>query len=84
MTSCSGCNSNNNDTGAAGAEFEANEPKVVCLDDPGSLCIKNVGLSSVDVTVQFGTSLPITIAIGANQTQCFYTEDCESTESHCL
>ncbi len=83
MTTCSGgCNTG--DTGAAGAEFEANESKVVCVDPEGNLCIKNVGSSTVTVTVRFDASTPIVIAIGVNETQCFHTNStCTTTESHC-
>jgi len=82
-TSCSGgCNSST-DVGGAGAEFVANEPKEFCVEIPGSLCIKNVGSSTVTVTVRFGSSSAIVIAIGVNETQCFHNDDCTSTESHC-
>ena len=82
-TSCSGgCNSST-DVGGAGAEFVANEPKEFCVEIPGSLCIKNVGSSIVTVTVRFGSSSAIVIAIGVNETQCFHNDDCTSTESHC-
>lgn len=82
-TSCSGgCNSST-DLGGAGAEFEANEPKEFCIENNGSLCIKNVGLSSVTVTVRFGMTTPIIIAIGVSETQCFHNDDCDSTQSHC-
>lgn len=83
-TSCSGgCNSST-DVGGAGAEFEANEPKEFCVENDGNLCIKNVGMSSVTVTVRFGMTTPIIIAIGVNETQCFHTNnDCTTTGSHC-
>ena len=82
-SSCTGCNTVN--TGATGAVFVANEPKEFCVDQSvgGNLCITNAGLSSVNVTVQYGNSTPIIIAIGASQTQCFHTDDCNTTESHC-
>ena len=83
MTSCSGgCNSST-DTGAAGAIFVANESKVICVNPNGSVCIKNVGSTSVTVTVRFGAGAPIMIAIGVNETQCFHNDGCDSTQSHC-
>lgn len=53
------------------------------MKNNGNLCIKNVGSNSVTVTVRFGTSSAIMIAIGVNETQCFHNDDCDSTESHC-
>lgn len=80
-TNCTGCNST--DKGAFGAEFVENEPKEFCVAIDGNLCIKNVGSNSVQVTVRFGTSTPIVITIGVNETQCFHNDGCDSTESHC-
>jgi hypothetical protein len=83
VTSCNtGCAGG--DTGGAGAEFVANEPKEFCVDPSGNLCIKNVGSSSVEVTVRFGSSTAIVITIGVNETQCFHTNSgCTLTGSHC-
>lgn len=82
-TTCSG-GCEGDDLGGAGAEFEANEPKEFCIENEGNLCIKNVGSSTVTVTVRFGMTTPIVIAIGVNETQCFHTNsDCTTTGSHC-
>jgi hypothetical protein len=79
--SCTGC-----DTGESSLSgtFIQNEKREFCvLPSGGDICITNTGSSSVGVTIQFGNSTPITVIIGASQTQCFHTTDCTDTNTGC-
>ncbi len=67
------------------ATWTANTPKVFCASytNGGQVCLKNTGGSSVGVRIQFGTSTPISVTIGAVEVHCFHTNSSCDTFDDC-
>ena len=84
-TQCTACGNNNN-TGGASSEFEEDVPRQLCVDNNGNLCITNLAtnVSSVWVTVQYGSSTPITVSLIPGQTHCFHTNGSCDTIDGCI
>ena len=84
VASCTACG--NNATGASGAMFEEDVPRELCVNENGNLCITNLStnVSSVWVTVQFGSSTPVTAFIIPGQTHCFHTDTNCDTFDGCI